>query len=222
MIVHGIKQAVRSVAGRLGPFTEPRRLTGIERGSAWYDGAFRDIEEYHWPYPQSRYYFLWAVIVDRVRRSGLPRVLEIGCGPGQLAAFLLDQGVEQYTGIDFSPVAVEIARAKAHGARLIVGDARTSSIYTEFKYDIIICTEVLEHIQDDLIVLDRFPAGTRCLCTVPNFPYESHVRHFRDAGEVAARYSSFFGDFDVAGFKGTQSAAEMYFLFDGVRNDYRA
>src|SRR5436853_5595799 len=90
-------QAVRSVAGRLGLFTEPPRPTGIECGSAWYDGAFRDIEEYHRPYPQSRYYFLWAVIVDRVRRSGLRRVLEIGCGPGQLAAFLLDQGVEQYT-----------------------------------------------------------------------------------------------------------------------------
>ena len=72
-----------------------------------------------------------------------------------------------------------------------------------------------------MIVLDRFPAGTRCLCTVPNFPYESHVRHFRDPGEVAARYGSFFGDFDVAGFKGTQSRGEMYFLFDGIRNDYR-
>src|SRR5438067_3176677 len=104
-------RAVRSVARRLGLLTEPPGPTGIERDSAWYDGFYtEDDEEYRRPYPQSRYYFLWAVIVDRVRRSGLRSVLEIGCGPGQLAAFLLDQGVEQYTGLDFSPVAIEIAR----------------------------------------------------------------------------------------------------------------
>ena len=221
--MRGIKKAVQSMGGRLGLITDqPPRTTGFEHGSTWYDRAYEDVEEYHRPYAQSRYYFLWTVIADRVRRSSFRRVLEIGCGPGQLAAFLLDQGVEQYAGLDFSPVAVEMARTNVPGARFVVDDARTSSIYTEFEYDVIICTEVLEHIQDDLLVLSRFPAGTRCLCTVPNFQYESHVRHFRNTSEVAARYAPFFGDFDVAGFKGPQSAAQMYFLFDGVRKDSRA
>jgi cyclopropane fatty-acyl-phospholipid synthase-like methyltransferase len=161
------------------------------------------------------------VIVDRVRRSGGRRVLEIGCGSGQLAVYLLDMGVEEYIGLDFSPVAIDMARSKVPRGQFIVGDARTSSIYTDFKYDIIISTEVLEHIEDDFGVVARFPPGTRCLCTVPNFEYESHVRHFLSSAEVAARYSSFFNDFDVVEFKGTQST-ETYFLFDGVRNDRRA
>jgi hypothetical protein len=113
-----------------------------------------------------------------------------------------------------------MARSLVPSARFVVEDARTSSIYTEFEHDVIVCTEVLEHITEDLLVLSHFPPGKRCLCTVPNFPDEYHVRHFRDTGEVAARYSRFFSDFDVVAFKaGTGSGIGVYFLFDGTRND---
>jgi len=179
-------------------------------------------EEYLRPYPLSRYYALWTVIADRIRRGGRQRVLEIGCGNGRLAAFLLELGIEQYVGLDFSPVFINMARRLVSGARFIVEDARTSSIYTEFEYDFIVCTEVLEHIPEDLLVVSRFAAGTRCLCTVPDFPAENHVRHFRDTGEVAQRYGRFFTDFDVVALKGaTGSGVGVYFLLDGIRNDYR-
>ena len=54
---------------------------------------------------------------------------------------------------------------------------------------------------------------------VPNFAYESHVRHFADAGQVAARYGRFFRDFDVLTLKSPRSPRDEFFLFDGVRND---
>ena len=220
MGIHNVRGVVRSIGSRLGLRADrPRPATG-ECGADWYDRAYRDIEEYHVSYARSRYYFLWTVIVDRIRRDRLRRVLEIGCGPGQLAVFLLDQGVEQYVGLDFSPQAIEMARANAPGGRFVVGDARSPAIYAEAEYDVIICTEVLEHIQDDLRVLSRFGPGKRCICSVPNFPYESHVRHFGGAEDVADRYGPFFQEFDVSTFQGPQSDTEQYFLLDGVRNDY--
>ena len=59
----------------------------------------------------------------------------------------------------------------------------------------------------------------RCLCSVPNFPNESHVRMFKDSAEVAARYGRFFTTFDVVEFKSPRYEPDRFFLFDGVRND---
>jgi SAM-dependent methyltransferase len=214
-----LQKKFREIGNRLGIFSRPNRDVEAECGADWYDRAYTDIPIYHGHYTRSGYYFLWAVIVDRVRRDKLGRVLEIGCGPGQLAAFLLDQGVESYVGLDFSPTAIRLAQQAASGGRFVVGDARTSPLYDQCEYDAIICTEVLEHIEDDLLVVSRFRPGRRCLCTVPNFPYESHVRHFRDEAEVAARYDRFFRDLDVMALRSPTAEDVLYFLFDGIRND---
>ncbi len=221
--MQSFKSTLQSTAGLLGlELRAPvRRLRGApSRGPRMTEEGIG--EEYFKPYPLSRYYFLWTVIADRIRRGGLRRVLEIGCGNGRLGAFLLDQGIEQYAGLDFSPVFINMARSLVPGAHLVVDDAQTSSIYTEFEHDVVVCTEALEHITEDLQVLSRFPSGKRCLCTVPNFPAPNHVRHFQDTGEVAERYGRFFSDFDVVAFKGpTGSGIGVYFLFDGIRNDDR-
>ena len=68
-----------------------------------------------------------------------------------------------------------------------------------------------------------FRPGKRCFCSVPSFDDPSHVRHFRDAAEVVARYGPFFRDLDVATFASPRSdphARYDFFLFEGVRNDH--
>jgi SAM-dependent methyltransferase len=200
--------------GLLAPATDP---PGREVGSDWYDRAYRTVPEYHEHYSRSRYYFLWTVIADRVCRGRSRVVLEVGCGPGHLAALLLDRGLEGYVGFDFSPQAIAMAKANAPRGRFEVGDARTTRLLDRTEFDTVICTEVLEHIDDDLGVLSRFRSGVRCLCTVPSFPYESHVRHFESATEVEARYGPYFRDFDVTTFLSPRSGDERYYLLDGVR-----
>jgi SAM-dependent methyltransferase len=189
----------------------------------WYDTIeYNENEGYRQPYYRSLYYFLWAVIADRLRRAGVRRVLEIGCGPGQLTALLLEQGVEHYVGLDFSSRAIAMARRNAPAGHFVVGDARTTTLHSEVEHDVVICTEVLEHMHDDLEVVSRFRPGKRCIYSVPNFTYPSHVRYFRDADEVIARYGPFFHDLDVMTFKSPNwlpSSPDSFFLADGVRND---
>lgn len=214
-----VKRAVRGLGRLVGLNGTAASLGDGVKDAPFYDAIYAGTEEYQRAYPQSLYYFLWAVIVDRVRRAQIRRVLEIGCGSGQLAAFLLDQGVEKYTGLDFSPIAIEMARRAAPRGRFLVGDARDAAIHARVEHDLVVCTEVLEHVEEDLQVVAHFRPGKRCICSVPNFPYDSHVRHFRNGDEVRARYGAFFDDLDVATFKSPCAPEDAFFLFDGVRSD---
>jgi 2-polyprenyl-3-methyl-5-hydroxy-6-metoxy-1,4-benzoquinol methylase len=85
-------------------------------------------------------------------------------------------------------------------------------------YDSVVCMEVLEHIERDRELIQRIAPGARCLCTVPNFPYKSHVRHFRNEQEVHQRYGELFHNMSVWGLAGSHREGVVYFLLDGVKN----
>lgn len=215
-----VHRAIRKVLRILGRAPSGGDGPAAERPAGYYDQMYSGNEEkYTTPYYLCKYYFLWTVIADRVRRAQAQRVLDIGCGPGRLATLLLEQGVGHYTGVDFSPVAVEMARRNVpdQRAEFLVGDARDASIYQSHDYDFLICTEVLEHVEADLEIVSAFISGRRCLCSVPNFPLSSHVRHFHDAAEVATRYGPYFDNLDVLTLKGPHPEPDRYFLMDGVR-----
>ncbi len=222
MIAPGFQRVLHRIRDRLG--FGPKGMTArlSEETAGWYDKLYAGSESYRQPYYRSVYYFLWAVIADRLRTASIRRVLEIGCGPGQLAAMLLEQGVEEYVGLDFSPTAIAMARENAPGGRFYVGDARTTQLHSEVEHEVVICTEVLEHIEDDFSALSQFTPGKRCIFSVPNFAYPSHVRCFPNAEEVTGRYGPFFHELDVTIFKSPNSVPTetyLFFLADGVRND---
>ncbi len=56
---------------------------------------------------------------ERTQDRGL--VLDIGCGPGHIARYLHERGVE-VAGVDLSPEMVEVARRLNPGLRFDVGD----------------------------------------------------------------------------------------------------
>lgn len=196
----------------------PNWCAPFECDSDWYDALFLFSEKYNQPYAESHYMPLWSEIAHRLQKRGFKRVLDIGCGPGQMAALLFDRGIESYIGLDFSIKAIEIAKRRVPQATFLVGDARTANVYDTAQYDVIICTEVLEHIEDDFAVVSRFPPGKPCICTVPDFPCESHVRYFSTCQEVINRYARFFERLDVEAFR-LQDAT--FYLIDGVRNNWR-
>lgn len=160
---------------------------GQEAPSSVYDEMHGE-EDINIPINKSFFYRLYQDVVAEVERRAINSVLEVGCGAGALAELLLTRTKAQYRGFDFSPVGVRRA-ALRNGRRdlFFVSDAREPSSYLS-PYTGILCTEVLEHITGDLDVVSLWRPGTQCICSVPNFAYPTHVRHFRHEDEVRARY----------------------------------
>jgi SAM-dependent methyltransferase len=159
-----------------------------------YDEMFRhggSAGVFNLPYWRSPYFPMFRAVARSLRKSGAKNVLEVGCGTGPLAHLIDERLKVQYVGFDFSPVAVEKAKARLGRADcFFTGDATKEQTYARVSYDAIICTEVLEHIEEDLLAISHWAPGTWCICTLPNYDSDTHVRHFRTAREVVDRYGA--------------------------------
>jgi hypothetical protein len=62
--------------------------------------------------------------------------------------------------------------------------------------------------------LGKIRKGSRFYGTVPNFPFVSHVRHFRDENEVRSRYASCFQNLRVDRFL-ADAKGKVFYLLDG-------
>ena len=158
-----------------------------------YDAAYKSGGvggNYHKHYSQSRYYPAWKEAMDLLRNVDrtIP-VLEIGCGPGQFANMLFDNGFTNYMGFDYSSEAVSLAKKNnpEQADRFFVADGFQTELM-ERQYGLVICFEVLEHIRKDLELLQRIRPGTQMLLSVPNFNDPYHVRYFCNTEEVRERY----------------------------------
>jgi len=215
-------QSAKNVVAQQIRKRQKRRM--IAKGGAparWYDDAYSDLTEdvYAVPYSESKYLPVWESICECIPQGA--RILEVGCGPAQFAHMMFDRGIPgDYVGFDFSPGAIEMAKKNLPGRRVEVGDARTTDLFTSVGYDTVVCTEVLEHIVDDVPVLERIPRGKHVLATVPDFDYVSHVRFFANAGEVRARYGSLFSSLEISEHHhagDTDGSHGTFFLLNGVR-----
>jgi SAM-dependent methyltransferase len=144
------------------------------------------------PYRHSGYYPLFKVVARAVMAERPRRLLEVGCGTGGMAHLLMERyPAVAYRGFDFSPLAVDKARRRTGVAEAFsVGDATDAATYAGSGYDAVICTEVLEHIDNDLRVIAHWRIGAWCVCSVPNYDADTHVRLFRTEDEVRERYGS--------------------------------
>lgn len=178
-----LRQGLSRAKGRLGA-----RDYGREQPAEFYDRRFARRAHWREHYTQSHYYPVWTVVADRLKRAGVRKVVDVGCGPGQLACLLRDQGIVQYVGLDFSPLRLEHARKVCPEFSFQLVDIFSSDFLRTETYDAVVLLEFLEHVNDDLGVLGAIRPGTLVLGTVPNFPAAGHVRHFSSASDVHRRY----------------------------------
>jgi 2-polyprenyl-3-methyl-5-hydroxy-6-metoxy-1,4-benzoquinol methylase len=159
---------------------------GTEKESVFYDKKFDAETNYDNHYKDSWYYVHWTQIIKYLKQFKNPIILEIGCGNGQLAHYLHDEGYRKYSGFDFSKKAVEVAK-KRIDLDFYVGNALNPKSFKN-DYDFIICTEVLEHIKNDKKVIENIQIGTNIIFSLPNFDEESHVRWFLSERQIKKRY----------------------------------
>jgi ubiquinone/menaquinone biosynthesis C-methylase UbiE len=156
-------------------------------------------------------YDLWAKTFEtRVKahcvalaRVAAPRTaLDVGVGTGDLSAALVRAlPALELHGIDVSPAMLERARRKlppSHAARLVEGDARDMP-YADATFDLVVCTYVLELVDDYLPLLDEIarvakPTATLIFAGVVERP----ELRYRLARIACRRHPSWCGGLDGA------------------------
>lgn len=165
-----------------------------QKDSGYYDTVMTS-PEYCKHYQDSQYYSFWQMVSTLLSQT--ERVIDIGCGPGQFAAFCLDNGIQYAAGVDFSRKAVELAKATNpdHADKFHIACGANPNTWTNLpEYDTVICLETLEHVTTDLRIMELIPQGKRIIFSVPNYPDPSHVRVFKNIPDVIARYGAYIKD----------------------------
>ena len=151
---------------------------------------------YHWAqfenncdlvsnYHEKIYYTVFMRHVIEVIKGLRPSsILDVECGDGVLIATLQKEGVGKYWGgVDVSEEAIAFARAFNNQVEWFCGDFREA--VGDKKHSLITCTEVLEHIPDEMLngfirgLFDKLEQNGKILITVPTIARSVRPKHFR-------------------------------------------
>lgn len=159
----------------------------------FYDQVYATSEEYQKNYHESYYKNIYLKTLDILVQKRTRNILEVGCGCGTFAEMLASSRYScQYTGFDFSEVAIARAKNRAQSPHFTfqIDNIYTSSLFKSITYDAVVCHEVLEHILKDMDIFAKIPSGTLFIGSVPSFDSKSHVRYFSSEDQVRYRYGA--------------------------------
>lgn len=131
-------------------------------------------------------------------------VFDIGCGPSHISDILFDNNFEKkYTGIDFSVIAIEMAKSKRRpiNYEYIVSDIRTYDYNKVSNDSIFISIETFEHLSDDLSIIDKLPKNSDLILSVPNFKSKNHYRTYDSVEQIKEYYNGYLEISNVEEFK---------------------
>jgi len=153
------------------------------QNAEYYDEMHKNCLRNAEHYSTVKYYEMWKRIVVELWKEGVwYTTLDIGCGVGQLMDMLRDNAIT-CRGFDVSEFAVSICGRKGH--QVLVDSAEEHGYGSFGAY---VCTEVLEHLEDDIAVIKLWPKGQLVLFSVPIFMDRSHVRCFPDKKSIKEHY----------------------------------
>jgi SAM-dependent methyltransferase len=129
-----------------------------------------------------------AHLVDFVRGLGrVGRALDVGCGDGRLTAEL---DASELTAADVSAVALERARPRLAGARIVELAPDAPLPFDDGSFELVLAVETIEHVRDVQLLLSEIrrvlvPGGELALTTPatpalvrPEDPFSPHLRRF--------------------------------------------
>jgi SAM-dependent methyltransferase len=127
-------------------------------------------------------------LVEFVRGLGrVERALDLGCGDGRLTAEL---DASELTAADVSAVALERARGRLPGARVVELEPEAPLPFDDGAFDLVLCVETVEHVRDVQLFLSEVrrvlaPGGRLALTTPatpplarPEDPLSPHLHRF--------------------------------------------
>jgi len=106
-------------------------------------------EKYYWWHIAKR-----RLVIDFIRKEKGLEVLDFGCGTGLLMKELIERGYHVF-GVDNSSIALELCQKRG------IKDTKKCNFedrltFEDKFFDVIICLDVLEHIENDINLLEEF------------------------------------------------------------------
>lgn len=129
----------------------------------------------------------YGIIRDALALHGVLRVLNAGCGSGELS-FLLAEDGRMVHGFDPSKEYVALAASRGHVRGVSFEVNSIEAFASDELFDAVVATDVLEHIQDDQAALAKLARlarpGGLVIVTVPAMPWlfgyhDRMLGHFR-------------------------------------------
>jgi 2-polyprenyl-3-methyl-5-hydroxy-6-metoxy-1,4-benzoquinol methylase len=123
----------------------------------------------------------FRVLFFQIKDLKIESILDVGCGEGITLSKLKENKIlrqssgqvgRRLEGIDYSKEAVEIANKNYPNLHILEGDIYKLK-YKDNSFDLVICSEVLEHLEDPQKALRELARVSRryILLSVPNEPW---------------------------------------------------
>lgn len=140
-------------------YRQPERLSGYARYHEYGEGVLHAADPLaHLRAAEAMYWFVARAAAD-LDADRSCKILEVGCGLGYLT-YALRQAGHEARGLDISAQAVERAR-RAFGDHYLCADVNQFAAEAPGAFDIVVMTEVLEHLERPLQVLRSLRALLR-------------------------------------------------------------
>jgi len=169
------------------------------------------VQNEHWWYINRRK--LFADEIAALNLSPSSKILDVGTSCGANLEMLKRMGFQNVEGVDVEPSAIEMCSQK--GLTVSLADAGRELPFADDSFDLIIATDILEHIDDDTIAMKDFirilrPGGL-LFVTVPAFQFMLG-RYEREAIGHRRRYTK-KGLHNLVGNLGVNILSSYYFNF---------
>lgn len=138
------------------------------------------------PFNRARIDGVLKMISQAVEGKSKPRILDLGCGQGQLTIRLSKLLDATLVGLDFSLTAIEQAAKRAPHLNWVVADA-LSPPFADGEFDFILCANLWEHVESPLGLLKEArrilrPGGGIVFSTPSRYRYGNLLRVLRGHG----------------------------------------
>jgi len=111
-------------------------------------------------------------LIKEIRELNPKSILDVGCGEGFTLEKLRERNIgDQLEGVDFLDLAIELGKKEHPKLNLKTGSIYDLD-YKDNSFDVVICSEVLEHIDDPAKGLKELVRVSKkyCVLSVPNEP----------------------------------------------------